>query len=328
MKFLSYYQDKRILITGGKGYIGSSVIQKLKTVSCEIIILDRKADQQNFPSEKAKISFYEADVRDKEIWKNVLKKVDILFHFAAQTSSKIANENPLLDVQINLLPVINIIDACQKNNFFPDIVFSGTVTQVGLTKNYPVNEDLKDQPITVYDINKLTAEKYWQYYGNQMNGRAVTLRLANVYGPGPRSSSADRGILNFFVRQALRGEDLTIYGKGDFVRDYIYIDDVANAFLMAGAKMETVKGNYYVIGSGADHMIKEMVELVADQVAQKTGKEVKVVHVPMPKDLSLIEFRYFVADSKKFCQATGWKAKTPLEEGIRRTIEYFIKSGM
>ena len=324
MEFLSYYQDKTILITGGRGYIGSSVIQRLKTIPCEIIVLDRKAGQPNFPFEKAKISFYEADVRDKEIWKNVLKKVDVLFHFAAQTSSKIANENPLLDAEINLLPVINIIEACQKNNFSPDIVFSGTATQVGVTKTYPINEKLKDQPITAYDINKLAAEKYWQYYSNQMGGQAVTLRLANVYGPGPRSSNADRGILNLFVRKALKEEALTIYGEGEFVRDYIYIDDVADAFLMAGAKIEAVKDNYYLVGSGVGHTIEEMIELVGDQTAQKTGKKVKVVHVPMPKDLSPIEFRHFVADSRKFSQATGWKAKTSLREGINKTIDYFI----
>lgn len=326
MRFLSHYQKKTVLVTGGAGYIGSSVIRKLSTVPCNIIVLDRKGSKLNFPSERtAKISIYKADIRNKETWNNLLGKVDILFHFAAQTSSKMANENPFLDAEINLLPIINIVETCQKNNFSPDIVFSGTVTQVGLTKAYPVNEEFKDQPITVYDINKLAGEKYLQYYSNQLSRRVVILRLANVYGPGPRSSSADRGILNLFVRKALRGEPITIYGEGNFVRDYIYIDDVANAFLTAGAKMKVLSGNYYVIGSGFGHTIKEMAGLVRDQVAQKTGKKVKIIHVPLPKGLSPIEFRNFVADSTKFIRKTGWKARISLLEGIKRTIDYFIK---
>ena len=324
--YTPHYKNKTILVTGGAGYIGSSVIRALSSVPCSIIALIKKGDVFSAPLEgSAKISVVEADVRNKEIWKKLLEKVDILFHFAAQTSSKVANENPCRDAEINLLPIINIIEVCQKNKFSPHIIFSGTVTEVGFTDTYPVNETFKDIPTTVYDINKLAAEKYLQYYSNQLDNHAVILRLANVYGPGPRSSSADRGILNLMIHKALRSEPLTIYGEGDFVRDYVYIDDVVEAFLTAAVKIDLLSGNYYIIGSGVGYTIKDAMNIIREAVTQKTGRRVEILHVSLPKNLSQIEYRNFVADTSKFSTATGWKAKVSLPEGINQTIDYFLK---
>lgn len=151
------------------------------------------------------------------------------------------------------------------------------------------------------------------------------MRLANVYGPGPASSSADRGVLNMMVRNALKGEILTIYGDGNFVRDYIYIDDVIKAFLIAGANMDGVKGKYYVIGSGTGHSVKDMVNTVKDKVVRRTRKEVQVTHIPSPDGLSAIEFRNFIADARAFTNTTGWVAEISLQEGIDRTINFFSK---
>ena len=322
----AYYKDKAIVITGGLGYIGSAVVRALYNISCNVIVVTKENRRDaDFSDGAAQVSVIEADIRSKNIWKDLLGNADILFHFAAQTSSSVANSNPSFDTEVNLLPVVNIIETCQKNSFFPHIVFSGTVTEAGLTTTYPVNENFRDTPITVYDINKLAAEKYLQFYSNQLGNFAVTLRLPNVYGPGPKSSSADRGILNAMIRRALSGEPLTIYGNGNFIRDYIYIDDVAEAFLLAGAEIDTLKGNYYVIGTGVGHTIKDAVGIIKDEVMQKTGKNVEVAFVSPPENISQIEYRNFVADSKNFSSLTGWEARISLHEGIKRTINYFLE---
>ena len=323
---LKYYKDKTILITGGFGYIGSSVVSVLNKISCNIIIVTKENRKAvNFSKGAAQISVVKADIRKKDIWKNLLSGVDVLFHFAAQTSSSVANDNPSMDIEVNLLPVVNIIETCIKNDLSPHIIFSGTVTQVGFTSIYPVNESFKDVPITIYDINKLAAEKYLQFYSNQLGNHAVTLRLSNVYGPGPRSSSADRGILNIMIRKALQGEPLTIYGDGNFIRDYIFIDDVAEAFLLAGVKIDALRGNYYVIGSGIGSTIKDAVNIIKDKVMKKTKRNVEVAFISPPEDISQIEYRNFVADTNRFSSLTGWKAKISLGEGIDRTINYFLK---
>jgi len=297
----NFYAGKTILVTGGTGYLGSSVVRALKDQSCEI-------------------KFLQGDIRQDNIWPDALKGIDIVFHFAAQTSAYAANENPVEDAAINVAPVVALLQACGKHHLRPDIIFAGTVTQAGLTEHLPVDETVNDAPITIYDIHKLTVENYLRYYSNQMGGRAVTLRLANLYGPGPDTRSFDRGILNKMAEKALRGESLTVYGDGNFIRDYVFIDDVVRAFVLAGAHIKHLKGKYYVIGSGQGHTIKEMAQMVAKEAGQRTGQRVNVEHVPAPEGLSPIEFRNFIADSSAFKRLTGWRPEIDLAEGIRRTM--------
>ena len=322
---IGYYKDKTILITGAAGFIGSSLIRALSQVECSLICCYRELGkiEINAPS-KARIVTREVDIRHPSIWEEILEDVDVVFHLAAQTSSKFANENPSVDMDTNLAPIALFVETCQKKAIWPDIVFPGTVTEAGLTKTCPVDEMIRDVPITVYDINKLSAENYLCYYANQLGGRAVTLRLANVYGPGPKSSRPDRGILNMMVLRALAGKPLTIYGDGNYVRDYLFIDDAVKAFLVAGARLDAANGRHYVLGNGVGHTIREMIETVRDLVTEIGGKRVVVNHIGLPSDLSPIEFRHFVADTARFRADSGWVPEVSLEEGITRTITFFL----
>jgi UDP-glucose 4-epimerase len=193
----------------------------------------------------------------------------------------------------------------------------------GIPSRLPVGENHLDHPVTVYDLHKQMAEQYLCWYAEQGLVRGVTLRLANVYGPGPRSSRIDRGILNQMILKALAGETLTVYGAGDQVRDYLYVEDAARAFLSAALHSEALNGKYFVIGSGRGHTIAEAVNLVADLAKAKTGRPVTVDHIPPPKNILPIEQRNFVADSGQFSQATGWQAGIPFARGIELTMEAF-----
>jgi nucleoside-diphosphate-sugar epimerase len=175
----------------------------------------------------------------------------------------------------------------------------------------------------MYDLHKQVAEQYLRWYAEQGIVRGVTLRLANVYGPGPRSSRSDRGILNQMIRRALAGEPLTVYGTGEQVRDYVYVEDAARAFLAAARNGESLTGGCFVIGSGRGHTIDEAMRMIAMRCAARTGIEVPVRHVEPPGALSPIEQRHFVADTRRFCAATGWHARCTLAEGIDLTMEAF-----
>jgi len=176
----------------------------------------------------------------------------------------------------------------------------------------------------VYDIHKLVAEKYIQYYANHLGIPGVTLRLSNVYGPGSTVGSTDRGVLNRMIVNALSGKPLTVYGDGARVRDYIFVDDVVSAFLEAGSHAAAISGNYYVVGSGQGFRIVDAINLVATRVEHALGHRPVVQHVPSPESQALIENRDFVADTGNFRSATGWAHQVSLAEGIDSTIQYLL----
>jgi nucleoside-diphosphate-sugar epimerase len=320
----SYYFGKHVLITGGAGYLASSIVAQLLDIECQIVRLDRPGAAFIPVQGRARILDRFGDIRDRATWEDLLLGVDIVMHFAAQTSAPVAEQNLLADLNLNVVPMIHLLETCREKAIHPTILFSGTVTETGLPSILPVNEDHLDRPITVYDLHKWFAENYLLHYAQSGVIYGSVLRLANVYGPGPKSSSADRGVLNMMIRKALRGEPLTIYGDGKFLRDYVYIEDVARAFLVAAANIDDLSGHYFVIGSGHGYTISDAIHLVAYLVKKKTGRDVPVLHVEPPASLSPIETRNFIADSNRFMKATMWEARMSLTAGIEHTIDYFL----
>jgi UDP-glucose 4-epimerase len=320
---LKFYNNKKILITGGRGYLGSILTNLLGHAGCKIIRLGRSEVDQSIKGIKAEVTEIKGDIRDKKIWVDHLETVDFVFHFAAQTSVYTAEQNVFEDFRANVLPMIHLLEVCKTNKWQPRILFAGTVTEAGLPNTIPVDETYTDQPVTVYDLHKLMAEKYLRHYANIGFLQGVTLRLANVYGPGPKSSSADRGVLNMMIKRALRGDDLTLYGKGDNLRDYIYVKDAINAFLVAGIKMDVLNGRYFVIGSGIGHTLKEAFELVIERVKFITGRNINMISVNPPQVQSPIDVRDFVADVTAFQFLTNWEPNYTLQSGIDKTIDCF-----
>jgi len=315
---------KRILITGGAGYLASSLISLLKDVDCHIVRLGRTKERFAPVAGAARIEDVVADVREAAVWERALVDVAIVFHFAAQTSVYVANRDAVADLEANVIPMLHLLEASRRSGLKPIVLFSGTVTEAGIPSQLPVDESHPDNPVTVYDVHKLMAENYLKYYVAEGFVRGASLRLANVYGPGPKSSSADRGVLNLMILRALAGESVTVYGQGEQLRDYVFVDDVARAFVLAAAAIERTSGRHFVIGSGEGHTIAEAMATVCKSVAVKTGTKVPLIHLDPPHAQSPIEKRNFVADSQLFSRLTGWRARYSLSEGIDRTIEAIV----
>src|SRR3990172_311723 len=219
------FENKRILITGGNGYLAANLVYLLKDATCKIVRFGRKGTKWISFNEKRKSEVHnvEGDLADPNSWQFLLEEADIVFHLASQTSVYVANSNPLGDLTVNVLPMLNMLEACRDRSICPIILFSGAVTEAGGSDKKTVYENHHDRPITIYDLHKLMSESYLKHYVREGIVKGAILRLANVYGPGPKSSSADRGILNQMIRKALKGETITIHGTGNFVRDYIYV---------------------------------------------------------------------------------------------------------
>lgn len=321
---IDFYRDKHLLVTGGSGFLATNLVEALGDTKCLIRRLSRNSSRLAPVRGSARLEDMTGDIAGRDAWERALEGIDVVFHFAAQTSVYTANEDPLADLSDNVLPILHMLETCRGKKLHPIVLFSGTVTEAGIAERLPVDENQKDNPVTVYDLHKLTAENYLKYYTKQSIVKGAVLRLSNVYGPGPKSSGADRGVLNGMIGKALRGETLTIYGHGNYVRDYVYVRDVVNAFLEAGAVIDRLNGSHFVIGSGEGHTIAETVDMVAKHVEKKLGRHVPVVNIDPPHPLSPIEERNFIADTGKFSLATGWNASTSIEEGIDLTIDFIL----
>lgn len=326
------FDGKTILVTGAGGYIGSAVIGIVADFDCTIIRATRQPSLPPLRTDRgvrARFETLTGEPSSSAFWRQALieMNVDVVFHFAAQNSVYESEKDPEADWRANVLPISHLLHTAAESGKCIDVVLAGTATEVGLTETLPVDETAPDRPVTVYDLHKLTAEKYLELYAGRGDIRGTTLRLANVYGPGTSVSSADRGILNKIVKAALNGAPITVFGDGSEVRDYVYIEDVARAFVKAAEHIDRANGRHFYIGSGTAHTLEQAFSMAADLVQARTGQPVEIKHAPWPDHLSPIERRNFVADLTAVTGAIDWRPTVSLDQGIDRTIEAFLGDG-
>ena len=318
------FEGRTVLITGARGFIGSALTSSLSGTDCRLIRASRRPLAEA-PNTVAEIEDMVGDLASPDIWREsvIERGAEIIFHLASQTSITVAEDNPALDLEANVLPMLYLLDSCRGSGRLVDVLFAGTATQIGLPERLPVDETHPDRPLSVYDVNKLAAENHLATFAANGAVRGATLRLCNVYGPGAQEGSAERGVLNKTIVRALEGETITVFGDGHELRDYIFIDDVIAAFLAASEAMKDASGCHFVVGTGEGHSLAEVFSLVAERVEHATGRSVPVDHIDWPTDSLPIERRNFVADPTLMREVTGWSARTSLSEGIEQTIAFF-----
>ncbi|HJZ19176.1 MAG TPA: GDP-mannose 4,6-dehydratase [Candidatus Nanoarchaeia archaeon] len=327
MGFLfSQMAGKNVLITGGCGFLGSNLARKILELDANVtIFISPGKNRENLKSREFQLKFVEGDLAKEQDVVEAVKGKDYIFHFAWQTDLKKSMLNPKEDLLSDCLGMINLLEACKKENPHAKIIFTSTTTVIGLPLKIPANESHCENPLSVYDVNKLMAEKYLQVYCNNFKLNFCVLRLSNVFGEWQKIDSPNRGILNFMIGRALRGEVLTVYGKGDFIRDYCYVQNYLDAFILS-ALSEKTNGEVYVLGSGEGRTMNEVVEKIKQITESLAKKEVITENVPFPGGEHEINKRNFIADCSKFREATGWFPKISFDEGLKRTIEFYLKN--
>jgi nucleoside-diphosphate-sugar epimerase len=316
---------KKILITGGLGFIGSNTAIKLLDLGADITLISRtKQKLRNIKGIEDKVNLILGDITDKEIINKTVKDKDIIFNFAGQTSHIYSMSNPLNDIDINCVGMMNILEACRKHNDSAKILFAGTITQAGRVSDneLPITEHIKDNPIDIYSADKLAAEKYLIIYNKVYGIRTTSIRLSTIYGERQEVTNTQRGITNLFIKKAICGELISIYGDGSFIRDYNYIGNVVDALLLA-SQIDKTNGHYFVLGSNKPTKFVDMVKTVIEKVKEVTGKEGTFKFVPWPADIKRIDQGNIVVDYTKLNNFTGWYPKITLEEGIKRTAEFY-----
>ncbi|OGS13172.1 MAG: hypothetical protein A2234_02460 [Elusimicrobia bacterium RIFOXYA2_FULL_58_8] len=313
---------KKITITGGLGMIGSTIACKLAGAGAEVTLVDAciepyGANRFNIKKVKDKVRVKIADIRDKEAVKALVTGQDIIFNLAGQVSHNESMQNPFLDAEINYIGHLNVLECVHKFNPGAVVLHAGSRLQFGLTEKIPVDESHPMRPRTPYALNKAAAENMYLFYNQVHKVPCVAFRIANPYGPRAQMKHSMYAMVNWFIRQAMEGKPLRVFGDGRQLRDYIYVEDLANAFILA-AVTEKCRGEVFNIGSGLGISFGSMVEAILRAV-----KKGRVEYVAWPEDYINVETGDYVSDNGKFKSFTGWRPEVSFEDGVARTVEYY-----
>lgn len=303
----------KILVTGGAGFIGSHVVDCYLTAGHEVVVVDNFATGKR-ENLNPKAKFYEVDIRQKETVDEIFakEKPQVLNHHAAQMDVRRSVVDPIYDAQVNILGLLNLLEAGIKNNLGKVIFASSGGVVYGDAKVLPTPEDYEPKhPLSPYGVAKLTSEHYLYYYFKNYSLPYVALRYANVYGPR-QDPFGEAGVVAIFTQKLLKGEQPIINGDGKQTRDYVYVGDAVESNLVA--LKEDALGEFN-IGTG----IETDVNTLFHYLVKITGVEKGQVHGPAKPG----EQKRSVLACQKAKKELGWEPKVSLEEGLAKTVEFF-----
>tara|TARA_B100000787_G_C16184701_1_gene293934 strand:- start:56 stop:1030 length:975 start_codon:yes stop_codon:yes gene_type:complete len=312
-------KGKIVVVTGASGYIGSSLIVKLKKYSAKIIRISRKK-----LSPEDGVEDWLMDLNNLDNWMKIVSNADIIFHLAGNTSIYNAEKNPQESLMSTVLPITHLISASKTLFLSPKVVFASTVTIYGLTNKEPVDESTAPNPITLYDMHKYFAEQLIVMACKNSIIDASILRLANVYGPSLNETMADdRGVLSKLTRMALEGKDLNIYGGGSYIRDYVYITDVISAFICVCSKNS--KDIIFNVSTETGTKVIDVFNLISQEVQKTAFVQNKVVVSNWPIEVNEIEKRNFIGSNQLLKSVSNWSPSVEIGDGIKQLVSYFAK---
>jgi UDP-glucose 4-epimerase len=314
-------RGKRVLVTGGLGFIGSNLAHRCLELGATVAIYDcldprSGGNMQNVRDIEKSIHVILNDMRSFEGISAAVRHQDIVFNCAAYTSHPQSMRDPLVDIDVNCKGVINLLEALRRFNPPAKLVHVGTSTQIGHMRRTPVDELHPEFPVDIYSANKSASEKYVLIYASAYGLRNTVVRLANVFGPRSNIRSPEFGFMNFFIGLGLQGRDITVYGDGAQLRNISYVDDVVSALIVA-AGHDGSTGEVFFAVSGEQHSVAA----IAQAISERVGGSVR--RVPWPKDRAAIEIGDAVISNEKMQRVLGWSPRHGLRDGLDRTAEYF-----
>ena len=322
MSTATFYRGRRVMITGGLGFIGSNLAHRLVELGADVLLVDSLIPDYggnlfNIAGIEDKVTVNVADVRQASTMNYLVQGREVIFNLAGQVSHIDSMRDPQTDLDINCRSQLTMLEACRRHNPSAKVVYAGTRQIYGKPDRLPVDESHLVRPTDINGINKAAGEQYHLVYNNVFGVRACSLRLTNVYGPRQLIRHNSQGFIGWFIRLAVEGGEIQIYGDGSQLRDFVYVDDVVDAFLRAG-ETDAVNGEVFNVGSPDAVSHRDLVTMLIEEAGHGSVK-----FVEWPEDKRRIDIGSFYSDSSRFKNTTGWSQTVPLREGLRRTIEYY-----
>lgn len=316
-----FYSGKKILVTGGAGFIGSNLARRLVKLGADVTVVDSLIPDYggnpfNLHGVDGRVHLNVADVRDPYSMNFLVQGKDMLFNLAGQISHTDSMQNPYIDLDINVRAQLSILEACRHNNPAIRILFASTRQIYGKPQYLPVDEKHPINPTDVNGINKSAAEQYFLLYNQVYQLPVTVLRLTNVYGPRMRVKDARQTFVGWWLRQIIEEQTIKIFGDGQQLRDLNYVEDLVDVMLLAASREETVSQVYNL---GASPI--SLLDLAKMLVRVNGGGKFELVD--FPDERKKIDIGSYYADTSKIYACLGWKPSTDLEEGLANTLAYY-----
>jgi UDP-glucose 4-epimerase len=318
------FKGKKVLVTGGLGFIGSNLSAQLVRLGAHVTIVDNMMPRLggnlfNVKEIVDHIHINFSDVRDAHSMDYLVKGKEFIFHLAGQVNHVDSIRNPIQDLDINCRGTLVLLESCRKVNREVRIIFAGTRGEYGSSVTLPVGEDHPTNPKGIYAVTNLSAEKMVLVYDDVHKIPGACLRITNTYGPRHQMAHDEYGVLNWFIRKAIDGEVVPVFGDGRILRDFLYVDDLVDCFLQVATR-DQAYGEVFNVGSGIPISFIEL----AKKIVKITGSG-KVTFTEFTQERKEVEPGDYYTDISKIKRLAGWAPQTELEEGLRKTIEFYQK---
>jgi dTDP-glucose 4,6-dehydratase len=312
--------SSKVLVTGGAGFIGSHIVDRLLKEGFEVTVIDNlstgRLENIAHHQDRKDFHFIKGDIRNASLIKKAIKNIDVVFHEAALVSVPRSIENPLLTNEVNVSGTLNLLEACRNANV-AWFIYASSSAIYGETETLPKHENLMPQPMSPYAVSKLTAENYVKIYHKIYGLNTICLRYFNVYGPR-QIYSPYSGVITIFINRLLRNEPPIIYGDGEQTRDFTYIQDVVEASMLALTRKKAI-GEVFNIATGTPTTINQLATML-QQITNKTS--LKPIHTnPRPGDI-----KHSYADITKAKKLLRYNPKTSLKNGLTQLVKWYINS--
>jgi UDP-glucose 4-epimerase len=317
----SAFVGRRALITGGLGFIGSHLARRLLELGADVTVIDSLipdygGNVRNVQAIVDRLTINISDVRDPHSMPALVRGQDFLFNLAGQTSHLDSMTDPQTDLEINCRAQLSILESCRLHNPLIKIVFASTRQIYGRPDYLPVDEKHPIRPVDINGIHKVSAEWYHKLYNDIHDVHTSSLRLTNTYGPHMRVKDARQTFLGIWIARAVQDEPFEVWG-GDQLRDFTFVDDAVDAFLCAAAD-ERARGRVFNLGGTGVVALRDL----ADLVVNVAGSGSYVVR-EFPAERKRIDIGDYYSDDRLIRSTLGWQANVSLEDGLRRTIDYY-----